>query len=105
MTWTQQKQFVEMLSARASEKRRQARHARGNLKLWLASSLGSLDTLAWTFAVGAWWAAGRSSTPQTVARRRSMIAAINSFWLAWELVHRRVKLAQPKADYPAEGKR
>ncbi len=105
MTWTQQKQFVDMLSARASEKKREARHARGNLKLWLRSSVGSLDTLAWTFAVGAWWAAGRSSVPETAARRRSMITAINSFWLAWELAHRRVTLAQPRADNPAAGQR
>ena len=105
MTWAQQKQFVERLSALASEKRRQASHARRNLKLWLRSSLGSLDTLAWTFAVGAWWAAGRSSTPETGARRRSMIAAINAFWLTWELAHRRVKLAQSRADNPAEGRR
>lgn len=102
MTWAQQKQFVERLSALASEKRRQARHARGNLKLWLRSSVGSLDTLAWTFAVGAWWAAGRSSTSETGTRRRSMIAAINAFWLTWELAHRRVKLAQSRADNRAE---
>ena len=105
MTWTQQKQFVEMLSARASEKKRQARHARRNLKLWLGSSLGSLDTLAWTFAVGAWWAAGRSSTSETGTRRRSMIAAINAFLLTWELAHRQVRLAQSKADNPADGQR
>jgi hypothetical protein len=105
MTWTQQKQFVDMLSARASEKKREARHARGKLKLWLRSSVGSIDTLAWTFAVGAWWAAGRTSTPGTAARRRSMIAAINTFWLTWELVHRQVKLVQPRADNPHQSQR
>lgn len=105
MTWTQQKQLVEMLSARASEKKRQARRARGNLKLWLGSTLGSLDTLAWTFAIGAWWAAGRTSAPETTAIRRSVVAAFNAVWLAWQFINRQVKLAQPNADNAVEGQR
>jgi hypothetical protein len=105
MTWTQQKQLVEMLSERASDKKRQARRARGNLKLWLGSSLGGLDTLAWTFAIGAWWAAGRRSGPKTTAIRRSVVAGFNAVWLAWQFINRQVKLVQPNVENAVEGQR
>jgi hypothetical protein len=99
MTWAKQRQLVKMLSDRAQEKRRQARHVRGNMKAWMSSYLGNLETLAWIFAMGSFWAAGRSPAKENSAARRSMMAAINTSLLAWQLVNRQVNIPQPTSGY------
>jgi hypothetical protein len=86
-------------------KRREARRDRDNLKAWMASYLGSVETLAWLFAAGSFWAAGRSSAVESSTTLRSMIAAINTSFLAWQLVHRELKLAQPISGNPSEEQR
>lgn len=105
MTWTQQRQLVNSLSSRAQEKRLEARHVGGNLKGCMASYLGSVETLVWLFAAGSFWAAGRSTAVASSGTRRSMIAAINTSLLAWQLVHRQIELAQPIAVSPSEESR
>lgn len=95
MTWTQQRQRVDLLSDRAQAKRREARRVRSNLKGWMTSYLGSVETLAWLFAAGTFWAVGRSSAVESSATRRSIFAALNTSLLVWQLVNRRVKFARP----------
>jgi hypothetical protein len=102
MTWAQQRQRVKSLSDRAQDKKRDARRVRGKLKGWMAGYLGRFETLAWVFAMGSLWAAGRSSASESSATRRSLIAGINTALLAWQLVSRQVVLAQPAADHPPE---
>jgi hypothetical protein len=105
MTWAQQRQLVKSLSDRAQDKRREARHVRDNLTVWMTSSLGSLETLAWVFAMGSFWAAGRSTAAANGGERRSLIAAVNTSLLAWQLVNRQVVLAHPAADRPSKAQR
>jgi hypothetical protein len=105
MTWTQQRQLVNSLSDRAQDKKRDARRLRGKLKGWMSSYFGRPETLAWTFAMGSFWAAAGSSAAKSGATGRSLIAAINTGLLAWQLVHRQVILAQPAANQPSEEQR
>jgi hypothetical protein len=102
MTWTQQRQLVKALSARVQEKKRDAVRVHGNLKAWTTNYLGSPETLAWMFALGSFWAAGRSPETVSSAKRRSLVATINTSLLAWQLVNRQVKLIQPGKDNSAE---
>ena len=103
MTWTQQHQLVNSLADRALEKKHAARRIRGNLKAWTTNYLSSPETLAWIFASGCWWAAGRSSAQESGSKGRSMVAAINSSWLVWQLANRQFKMIPPRTDTPAEG--
>jgi hypothetical protein len=105
MTWTQQRQLVKSLSGRVVEKKRDARRAHDDMKGWMSSYLGSLETLTWLFAVGSFLAAGRSSTAESGATRRALVAAINTSLFAWQLVNRQVVIARPSADQPSEGQR
>jgi hypothetical protein len=105
VTWAQQRQLVRSLSDRAQDKRREARRVRSNLKGWTTNYLGSAETLVWLFAAGSFWAAGRSSTTESSAARRSMMAVINTSLLAWQLVHRQFELAQPTVNHPPEEQR
>lgn len=105
MKWTQQRRLVDLLSDRAQDKRREARRIRANLHGWTTSYLGSVETLVWLFAAGSFWASGRSSAAESSTTRGSMIAAINTSFLAWQLIHRQLKFAQPTADHPSEEQR
>lgn len=105
MTWTQQRQLVKSLSDRAQNKRRKARHIRGNLKAWMTSYLGSVETVVWLFAAGSFWAAGRSSPVESGSARRSIMAVIHTSFLAWQLVHRQLEIALPAAGNPPEDPR
>ncbi|MGB5246624.1 MAG: hypothetical protein WBM54_05075 [Woeseia sp.] len=102
MSWSQQRQLVKSLADQAQDKKREASRVRGNLHNWVASYLGNVETLAWVFAMGTFFAAGRSPAAKSSATRRSMIAAVNTSLLAWQLVNRKVTLAQPAADQPSE---
>jgi hypothetical protein len=101
MSWAQQRQHVNSLSEQALGKIRDARRVRDELKSWTSSYLGSLETLAWVFAIGSFWAAGRSTPVESSATRRSLIAVVNTSLLAWQLVNRQVELARPSAVHPA----
>lgn len=105
MTWTQQRQLVNSLSGRAQDKRREARRVGGNLKGWVSGYLGNVETLVWLFAAGSFWAAGRSSTAAGSATRRSVMSAVNTSLLAWQLVHRQLNFARPIAGDPSEEQR
>ena len=105
MTWTQQRQRVNSLSNRAQEKRREARRFRGNLKGWMSSYLGSVETLAWLFAAGSFWAAGRSSVVAGGIARRSVVTAVNTSVLAWHMLHRQLKFVQSVVGNPADEQR
>jgi hypothetical protein len=101
MSWAQQRQHVNSLSDQALGKIRDARRVRDELNGWMTSYLGSLETLAWVFATGSLWAAGRSTAVESSATRRSLIAVVNTSLLAWQLVNRQVELAHPSADHAA----
>lgn len=103
MTWAQQRQLVNSLSDGAEEKRREARRVRGNLRGWMSSYLGSIDTLAWVFAMGSLWAAGNLPPAKVGATRRTLISVLNTSLLAWQLVIRQMKLTQPAANPPFDG--
>jgi hypothetical protein len=102
VTWTEQRRLVNLLSDRATGKRREAGRVGENLKAWMTSYIGSVETLVWLFAAGSFWGAGRSPVGKSSAARRSMIAAFNTSLLAWQLVHRQLELTRPKADIPPE---
>lgn len=104
MTWAHQKQVVEQLSALGLAKKREARHLRVNLKRWMGSYVGSLDTVAWTFAIGSWWAAGRLPAGGKSNGRRALIGVINASWLAWQLANREVRWKPPEPRSPTNGK-
>lgn len=99
MTWTQQRKLVKSLADQAQAKRCEARRVRGDLKGWLTGYLGSLETMAWMFAMGSYWAAGRSSTTNSGATPRSLLGFINSSLFAWQFLHRQIVVAQPAADH------
>ncbi len=105
MTWTKQRQLVSSLADRAQEQKREARRVRSNLKGWLASYLGSPETLVWLFAAGSFWGAGGSATAAKSGKRRSMMAVINTSLLAWQLVNRELKLADPATSNSSEEQR
>jgi len=105
VTWTKQRRLVNSLSDRAQDKRREARRARETLHGWMNSYLGSAEALAWLFAIGAFAAAGRSTAAESSAARRLTMAAINTSLLAWQLVNRQLKFAQPAAGIPSEVQR
>jgi hypothetical protein len=67
--------------------------------------LGSVETLAWLFAMGSFWAAGRSTAAESSTTRRSLVATINTTLLAWQLINRQVTLAQPAPDPASEEQR
>jgi hypothetical protein len=97
MSWAQQRRHVNSLSDRALGKIRDARRVRDELNGWMTSYLGSLETLAWVFALGSFWAAGRSTPVESSSTRRSLIAVVNTSLLAWQLVNRQIELAHPVA--------
>ena len=103
MTWAQQRRLVNSLSDRADEKKREARRVRGSLRGWMSSHLGSIETLAWVFAMGSLWAVGRSPPGEVGATRRSLVSVVNTSLLAWQLVNRQLGLTQPAADPPSDG--
>ena len=103
MTWAQQRQLVKSLSDGVQDKKTEARRVRGNLRGWMSSYLGSIETLAWAFAMGSLWAAGHSPPAEVGAARRSLISVVNTSLLAWQLVNRQVELAQPAAELPSDG--
>ncbi len=106
MTWTQQRQLVNSLSGQAQDRRREARLFRGKLKGWMTNYLGSVETLAWLFATGTFWAAGRSSAGASGGTRRSIVSVVNTSLLAWQLVNRQFDLDGPIAgDSSAEQRR
>jgi hypothetical protein len=105
MTWLQQRRLVDSLSEQAQDKKRDAGRVRDKLKGWMTGYLGRLETLAWVFAMGSFWAAGRSSAAESSAKRRSLIATVNTTLLAWQLINRQIELAQPTAAHPSEEQR
>ena len=103
MTWAQQRQLVKSLSEGVQDKKAEARRVRGYLTGWMRSYLGSLEALAWVFAMGSLWAAGRSPPAEVGAKRRSLMSVVNTSLLAWQLVNRQMELVQSAADPPSDG--
>ena len=102
MTWAQQRRLVNSLSDGVEEKKREVRRVRGNLRGWMSSYLGSIETLAWAFAMGSLWAVGHSPPGEVGATRRSLVSVVNTSLLAWQLVNRQLGLTQPAVDPPSD---
>ena len=103
MTWAQQRQLVKSLSDGVQDKKAEARRVRGYLKGWMRRYPGSLEALAWVFATGSLWAVVRSPPAEVGAKRRSLISAVNTSLLAWQLANRQMELVQSAADQPSDG--
>jgi hypothetical protein len=94
MIWARQKQRVDQLSALAGERRRTAKRLRAAFASWTRSTFGSPTGLALSFAVGSLWAASGSRSALRKSRlARAIVNSVNTSWLLWRVVGRKVSLA------------
>jgi hypothetical protein len=85
----------ELADLRAKAKTKLSR----DIRRWRRDVFSQVDTLAWSFAIGAWWATGQRAPAERL--RDSVIGAANAIWLTGRVIMRRDRSAGDMADSTA----
>lgn len=93
--WKSQKARVQALAQRSRRLERWSKTNREMFKSW-ARSLGEPEVIAWAFAGGLLWAAGRGSSKRRLKSSRSVMRLANSVLLAWQFVNRVKQVRLPE---------
>ncbi len=86
MNLVRQQALVDEWSARAAGARAKRLAHRTAIHDWKQKRFATPGALAWAFAAGAWWGAGRDLDPRKAKATKKYVGLANTLLLAWRLL-------------------